>query len=151
MYSSRMRTVRSSSHVYPSIHWARGGCVSQQALGRWWGCLPGRGVSAQGVCVCVYPSMYWVRHPPVNRMTVKMVTRDMDGDGTCKTNLYLWTRLKSEEWVTIINVKLRTMVLNQETGKLPLHPQRPLPHVLRSCVLLLGRSSSSSDSSAVRM
>ena len=46
MHSSRMRTVRSSSHVYPSIpstggmypsmHWAGG--VSQHALGR--GCIP---------------------------------------------------------------------------------------------------------------
>ena len=33
MHSSRMRTVRSSSHVYPNMHWA-GGCVSQNALGR---------------------------------------------------------------------------------------------------------------------
>ena len=58
MHSSRMRTVRSSSHVYPSMHWA-GGCVSQNARGRGMsadgGVCPGemsaQGVSAQGdVC-----------------------------------------------------------------------------------------------------
>ena len=42
-----MRTVRGSSHVYPSMHWA-GGYVSQHALGR--GCLP-REVSSQGGCL----------------------------------------------------------------------------------------------------
>ena len=38
MHSSRMRTVRSSSHVYPSMHWA-GGVSAQE------GCLP------RGVCI----------------------------------------------------------------------------------------------------
>ena len=41
-HSSRMRTTRSSSHVYLSMHWA-GVCVSQHALGG--GCLPRKGVS----------------------------------------------------------------------------------------------------------
>ena len=54
MHSSRMRTIGSSSHVYPSMHWAEG-CVSQHALGRGVsaqrGCLPGEGVYP-GVCVC---------------------------------------------------------------------------------------------------
>ena len=48
MHSSRMRTVRSSSHVYPSMHWV-GLCVSQHPLGR--GVSQhelGRGVSARG-------------------------------------------------------------------------------------------------------
>ena len=74
MHSSRMRTVRSSSHVYPSMHLAGGvypsmqggsaqgvcipacrgglprGCVSQHALGR--GVYPSmQGGSAQGVCI----------------------------------------------------------------------------------------------------
>ena len=63
MHSSRMRTVRSSSHVYPSMHW---GCASQQSLGRgvvcpggclprgvsaYWGYLPIGGVCPEGVCI----------------------------------------------------------------------------------------------------
>ena len=97
MHSSRMRTVGTSSHVYPSIHWAgvcvypnmhlagAGMCVSQHALGRggvcpggggvcpggW--CLPRGVVSARGggrICSGVYSSMHWGKHPPpVNRMT----------------------------------------------------------------------------------
>ena len=46
----------SSSHVYPSMHWAGGLSAG--------GCLPRGlpwGVSAQGG---VYPSMHWGRHPP---------------------------------------------------------------------------------------
>ena len=62
MHSSRMCTIRSSSHVYPSMH-CTGHCVSQHTLGR--------GVSVQGgVCpggclprVCVYPSMHWEDTP----------------------------------------------------------------------------------------
>ena len=38
MHSSRMRTVRSSSRVYPSMEWAWG-CVSQHAVDG--GCVPG--------------------------------------------------------------------------------------------------------------
>ena len=69
-HSSRMRTVRSSSHVYSSMHWA-GGCipactgqgvypsmhwvggVSQRALGRGVSAQGGvcLGVSAQGGCL----------------------------------------------------------------------------------------------------
>ena len=41
MHSSRLRTVHSSNHAYPSMHWAGG--VSQHALGR--------GVSVQGGCL----------------------------------------------------------------------------------------------------
>ena len=67
MHSSRMRTVRSSNYVYPSMH--RAGGVSQHALGRGvdpsmhWagvcpkGCLP-RGLSTQGAGGGVYPSMH---------------------------------------------------------------------------------------------
>ena len=50
MHSSRMRTVRSSSHVYLSMHWA-GGVYLRMHWAE--GCLPG-GVSAWGV----YPSMH---------------------------------------------------------------------------------------------
>ena len=52
-----MRTVRSSSHVYPSMH-CPGGCMPQ-------------GVSAQGVSARgedVYPSMHWGTDPPVDRI-----------------------------------------------------------------------------------
>ena len=53
MYSSRMQTVHSSSHVYPSMHWA-GGCLPRGVFAHWED-LP-RVVSAQGdVCprVCL--------------------------------------------------------------------------------------------------
>ena len=51
-----MRTVRSSSHVYPSMHWAGCVCVSQHALGRGVsargeGCLPGGEGCLPGSCV----------------------------------------------------------------------------------------------------
>ena len=55
-----MRTVRSRSHVHPSMHWA-GGCLPRGGGGCLlgvclpMGCLPGGGV---------YPSMHWGRHPP---------------------------------------------------------------------------------------
>ena len=45
MHSSRMRTVCSSSHVYPSMHWA-GGCVYPSM--HWAG-----GVYLGGVCLGV--------------------------------------------------------------------------------------------------
>ena len=67
IHSSRMRPICSSSHVYPSMHWAgwvyprmhwtEGGCIPAcTGIGgsAWRGCLP-RG--------CVYPSMHWGRHP----------------------------------------------------------------------------------------
>ena len=76
MHSSRMRTVRSSSHVYLSMHWA-GGCLPRQDGGR----LPGvvsaqegvcsRGVSApggsapRGVCIPACTEA----DPPMNRIT----------------------------------------------------------------------------------
>ena len=53
MHSSRMRTIRSSSHVYPSMHWA--GCVYPSM--HWVG----------GVCPGMYPSMHWGRHPTLWR------------------------------------------------------------------------------------
>ena len=56
MHSSRMCTIRSSSHVYPSMQWA--GAV----------CIPA--CTGQGV----YPGMHWGRHPPVNRMTERCKT-----------------------------------------------------------------------------
>ena len=62
IHSSRMRTVRSSSYVYPSMHWA-GRCVSQHALER--GCLP-RG----GMCI---PECTEADIPPMNRMTDRQV------------------------------------------------------------------------------
>ena len=44
-----MRTVRSSSHVYPSMHWAGCVCVCVYPSMHWEaGCLPGGGVSAWG-------------------------------------------------------------------------------------------------------
>ena len=53
------------------------GCVPSTAVAICWeGVCPEGGVSAQeGVCwgVCVYPSMHWGRHPPVNRMTDRQV------------------------------------------------------------------------------
>ena len=97
MHSSRMRFVRSSNKVYPSMHWAlcipactgQGVCVSQHGclpgggclyggcLPR--GCLPGggvclEGVSAQGVsawgCLLGDVSQHALRQtPPMNRMT----------------------------------------------------------------------------------
>ena len=53
MHSSRMRTIRSSSHVYPSMHWAGGVYPSMHWAGGVCpeGCLPGEGVYP-GVCVC---------------------------------------------------------------------------------------------------
>ena len=72
MHSSKMRTVRSSSHVYPSMYWVgRGvypsmhwaGGVSQHALGE--GCVSQHALGG-GMCVSlhslgrgVYPSIYW--------------------------------------------------------------------------------------------
>ena len=52
MYSSRMRTVRSSSHVYNSMHWAlcMRACTGQ---GGQYLCIPA--YTGQG---CVYPSMH---------------------------------------------------------------------------------------------
>ena len=94
----RMRIARSSSHIYPSMHWAGVGCVYPNM--HWaWGCLPGGsaqgeclpggrggGISTQEVCLpegclprgcllrgCVCPgcvSQHALRQtPPVNRMT----------------------------------------------------------------------------------
>ena len=68
MHSSRMRNVRSSSHVYPSMHWALcipactgRGCVSQHALGGV--CISqhalGGGCVSQHALGTVYPSMHW--------------------------------------------------------------------------------------------
>ena len=86
MHSSRMRTVRSSSHVYPSIHyvyprmhWAEGGCVYPRM--HWAGvspqgwCLP-RGVSAKGGCLPggYIPACIGADTPPVNRMTDRCKT-----------------------------------------------------------------------------
>ena len=52
MHSSRMRTVRCSSHLGEGVS-AEGGCLPRGCLPRrvsvWVGCLPRRGVSAQGV------------------------------------------------------------------------------------------------------
>ena len=67
MHSSRMRAVRSSSHVYRSMHWA-GGCLHRgvsakrgmlREVSAW-------GVSAQGVCI---PACTGAAPPPVDRMT----------------------------------------------------------------------------------
>ena len=45
MHSSRMLTVRSRSHVYPSMHWAAGVCPGGVCRGRGGGVCPG------GVCL----------------------------------------------------------------------------------------------------
>ena len=67
MHSSRMPTVRSSSHVYPRMHWAGGwcipACIDQGAVYpsmHWAGGVPARGVSARGVCV----SQHTLRQTP---------------------------------------------------------------------------------------
>ena len=55
MHSSRMRTIHSSSHVYPCRHWV-GVYPSMHWTG---GCIPA--CTGGGVCpVGVYPSMHWV-------------------------------------------------------------------------------------------
>ena len=74
-----MRTVRSSSHVYPSMHWAlcipactgQGG-VSEHALGG--GRVYAKGVSAQGGCLpgeggCILACTEADTPPTVDRMT----------------------------------------------------------------------------------
>ena len=48
MHCSRMCTVRSSSHVYPSMHWAEG-CVCIPACTGWG--VSARGVSVKGVYI----------------------------------------------------------------------------------------------------
>ena len=94
MHSSRMRTVRCSSHLGGGVCLGdvcipactgQGVYVSQHALGRGCVCVSQHALGKGCVCVsqhalgrgCVYPSMHWAgcvcvypgRHPPVNRMT----------------------------------------------------------------------------------
>ena len=93
MHSSRMCTVRSSSHVYPSMHcagvcvypsmhWAGGGlsswgvCPDGCLPGREWGVWPAVGVSAWGWLLRGASAHLWMCIPacteadtPLNRMT----------------------------------------------------------------------------------
>ena len=98
MHSSRMRTVRSSSHVYPSMHWAEGVVCIPACTGQG-GCLP-RGTSAWGGSaqgVSAFPGGHVSQHalrrggclpwgcllaqgggqslPPVNRMTDRQIQK----------------------------------------------------------------------------
>ena len=57
---------RFESVLFPEQECIPVGCVPSAAVAVYWGCLPGRGVSAGGV----YPSMHWGRHlPPMDRTT----------------------------------------------------------------------------------
>ena len=101
MHSSRMRTVRSSSHVYPSMHWAAGCVCVYPRMHCAGGCLPGGICPGEVSALGVYPSMHWDRHLlPVNRMTDRCKTlpcRNYVADGnnsskTLKITDWGWTR-----------------------------------------------------------